>query len=53
MKNILIIGGSSGIGKQLALQLANSGIQVYATYNETMPHEMPSDRKSTRLNSSH
>jgi NAD(P)-dependent dehydrogenase (short-subunit alcohol dehydrogenase family) len=35
MKNILIIGGSSGIGLQLAKQLAEEGINVLATYNKT------------------
>ena len=32
MSNYLIIGASSGIGKSLALQLSDSGKQVYATY---------------------
>ena len=32
MYNYLIIGASSGIGKQLAVQLIDSGHQVYATY---------------------
>lgn len=37
MANYLIIGASSGIGKQLANQLADAGHNVYATYckNET------------------
>ena len=35
MANYLIIGGSSGIGKQLAEDLANAGHQVYATYSKT------------------
>ena len=34
MKNFLIIGGSSGIGKSLTTVLAQSGNQVYATYNQ-------------------
>jgi NAD(P)-dependent dehydrogenase (short-subunit alcohol dehydrogenase family) len=37
MKNYLIIGGSSGIGKELANQLSNSGNQVFATYNKNEP----------------
>ncbi len=32
MKNYLIVGASSGIGKQLAQNLAASGNQVYGTY---------------------
>ena len=35
MKNYLIIGGSSGIGLQLAQQLATNGNNVFATYNNT------------------
>jgi NAD(P)-dependent dehydrogenase (short-subunit alcohol dehydrogenase family) len=35
MKNILIIGGSSGIGLQLAKQLAASNNNVTATFNKT------------------
>ncbi|MEO7263639.1 MAG: SDR family oxidoreductase [Ferruginibacter sp.] len=35
MKNILIIGGSSGIGLELALQLSQSGNQVFATFNKS------------------
>lgn len=35
MKNYLIIGGSSGIGKALTTELASEGHQVYATYHTT------------------
>ncbi len=35
MANYLIIGASSGIGKQLAKQLTASGNRVYGTYNST------------------
>lgn len=37
MQNYLIIGASGGIGKELAMQLAESGNQVTATYNENEP----------------
>ncbi|MDX1617881.1 MAG: hypothetical protein R3224_03790, partial [Balneolaceae bacterium] len=35
MSNYLIVGASSGIGRQLAKQLADSGHSVYGTYNES------------------
>ncbi|MBI3234922.1 MAG: SDR family oxidoreductase, partial [Bacteroidetes bacterium] len=37
MANYLIIGGSSGIGNQLAKQLAEANHLVYATYNTHIP----------------
>jgi NAD(P)-dependent dehydrogenase (short-subunit alcohol dehydrogenase family) len=37
MKNYLVIGGSSGIGKALTEKLANAGHQVFATYNQNKP----------------
>ena len=38
MSTILIVGGSSGIGKALAEQLVADGHQVFATYNKTVQH---------------
>ena len=37
MQQYLIIGASSGIGQQLATQLAQSGKQVIATFNKNQP----------------
>lgn len=37
MQHYLVIGASSGIGQELALQLARSGNQVTATFNKTKP----------------
>lgn len=37
MQQYLIIGGSSGIGQQLAMQLAEAGHSVIATYNTHPP----------------
>ncbi len=39
MENYLIIGGSRGIGRELANQLAQSGKQVIATFNINKPAE--------------
>lgn len=37
MRNILVVGGSTGIGKSLVDQLVSSGENVIATYNRTEP----------------
>ncbi len=42
MANFLIIGASSGIGRQLALQLSESGHQVFGTYLQTKVSDSPS-----------
>lgn len=39
MRNILIIGGSSGIGKKLAHSLSSNDINVYATYNNNKQND--------------
>ncbi len=40
MKNFVVIGGSSGIGKALVLQLSSAGHTVYATYNKSSTEEI-------------
>ena len=40
MKNILIIGASSGIGAQLSKNLAASGYDVTGTYNENTDYDV-------------
>ncbi|MBT8189928.1 MAG: SDR family oxidoreductase [Bacteroidia bacterium] len=37
MRNIVVIGGSSGIGKEIVQILSNSGNGVFATYRNTTP----------------
>jgi NAD(P)-dependent dehydrogenase (short-subunit alcohol dehydrogenase family) len=41
MKKYLIIGASSGIGKQLAISLGQSGNKVLGTYNTQKAGESP------------
>ena len=43
MSNYIIIGASSGIGQQLALQLINAGHRVYATYCK---NKLPSENEN-------
>ena len=51
MSNYLIVGASSGIGRQLALQLAESGHRVYGTYNQTeMKRDTPKGLEYHRYN---
>lgn len=40
MKNFLVVGASSGIGKQLAISLSKSGHQVYGTYFKREDHSV-------------
>jgi len=48
MKNYLIIGASSGIGKSLSEMLAEKGNEVYATYNKN-PFENNGQIKANHL----
>jgi len=50
MKNFLIIGGSSGIGKEFANQLSQSGHQVFATYNKNKPEQDSSNIQFHQFN---
>ncbi len=40
MKNFFIVGGSSGIGRSLSIQLANAGNQVYSTFYKNKPSDI-------------
>jgi NAD(P)-dependent dehydrogenase (short-subunit alcohol dehydrogenase family) len=50
MKNYLIIGGSSGIGKSLTQILVDSGHQVFATYNKNKPEFSITNLHNSYLN---
>ena len=50
MKNILIIGASSGIGAQLSKNLAAAGHNVTGTYNENTEYEVISGVSMHHLN---
>lgn len=50
MKNYLIVGASSGIGKSLANKLAEDGHQVFATYNEHPADEGAKNISYSQLN---
>ena len=50
MQNYLIIGGSSGIGQELATQLSQSGNQVFATFNKSEPRGENTDIHFPHLN---
>lgn len=50
MQHYLIIGGSSGIGKELATQISQSGDQVFATFNKNEPTEADSPIQFHHLN---
>lgn len=38
MRNILVVGASGGIGKELSVLLADDGQRVYGTYNRSAPN---------------
>ena len=53
MKNILITGGAGFIGSNVALRLLQKGYYVTVLDNLSKQIHGVTDRKSTRLNSSH
>ena len=50
MNNYLIIGASSGIGKQLSANLSNSGNKVFGTYNSNSPESESENIEYHQLN---
>ncbi len=50
MSNILIIGASSGIGKELANKLSANGYNVWGTYNSKEVNENKENLKYLKLN---
>jgi NAD(P)-dependent dehydrogenase (short-subunit alcohol dehydrogenase family) len=50
MKNILIIGASSGIGKQLLAQLTNEEYRIFATYNKNEIRQVNTHLSFHKLN---
>ena len=50
MSNYLVIGGSSGIGEQLTLQLIENGHNVYASYNSKSPISSINNLEYFKLN---
>lgn len=50
MKNYAVIGGSSGIGKELANRLSQLGNKVYATYNVHKPENVKNHIEYHHLN---
>ncbi|MBP7398658.1 MAG: SDR family oxidoreductase [Chitinophagales bacterium] len=50
MQNYLIIGGSSGIGQELANQLSQTGNHIIATYNKNEPKNEKPDIDFHHLN---
>ncbi len=50
MKQYLIVGASSGIGKEVARQLAEAGKEVVATYNKNKPADEKTNISFYQLN---
>ena len=50
MQQYLIVGASSGIGKEVARQLAEAGKQVVATYNKNKPTDENPNMRFHQLN---
>lgn len=52
-KNILIIGGSSGIGKALVERYSEADYNVYTTFNTTIPKRVPSNTSYIKIDLLH